>query len=609
MKHLKKILSVFLCVLIVFSMCVVMTFAENEPASHSDTDPEELALIYDEKNYEHDFEPGKVLVTLNQDVSLVSEADRLTDESIKSLYDISDELLETVVRKLIPDVQFEGVKNMSKLNVDDMRGLEPVERDRIILILTLESNTKQSVIEAIDTLKRNHNVAYSAPNYIYKLENVSEEQSINEEWINSDDLRSMDEIDYPVNDPSYYEQFYLTQIEADLAWEYETGSHDVMVGVMDSGIDYEHEDLADNIALDFGYNALIDERVDADLSNAYIVDDDNGHGTHVAGIIGAVGNNEVGITGVCQEVSIVPIKFAYSMGHGNIAYTDTTYIIDAFTYATSINIPIVNCSYRMFYDFYDPDIYEAFMDYDGLIVGSAGNDSLDLNYYTNSMYPCDNIMLVGACTDFDYPCYFSNYGTSTVDLFAPGDDIYSTYPNWNDYVEDQYVEMDGTSMAAPMAAGTAALLLSYNQNLTTSQLKAAILAGVDTVNNLPCITEGRLNVYNSLMYVKQTTDPIISAEFAVSTIPVNTPVQITIVTRRDCRLIRIENENHMIMGKTLISKTYDSATETRTWVYSMTIGTPGLNRTFTIIPGSGYTIDTLDYRKTATASIDVTPAQ
>lgn len=225
--------------------------------------------------------------------------------------------------------------------------------------------------------------------------------------------------------------------------------------------------------------------------------DPNGHGTHVAGIIGACGNNNKGVTGTCWNVKLASLRVINKGGYGYISY-----FMQALDFANRNNIKIVNCSLRWWLDntYFDTTTTElnaAIEDYGGLIVCAAGNeytntDSDNTVYLANS--DANNIIAVGNSDANDLKASDSNYGTKTVDLFAPGENIYSTLTGGG------YGCKSGTSMAAPFVTGVAALMLSYNPTLTATEIKNIILNNVDTSSSLSglCVTGGRLNAYKAL---------------------------------------------------------------------------------------------------------------
>jgi len=249
------------------------------------------------------------------------------------------------------------------------------------------------------------------------------------------------------NDPNYTLQWALPKISADWAWNTTTGNRSILVAVIDTGIDYNHPDLAAN------YNASGYDWVNND-SNPM---DDNGHGTHVAGIIAAVLNNSIGIAGMAQ-VQIMAEKGLDATGTG---YEDN--LANAITDAVEKGANILNLSWG---GDQDSQLIHAAIQYayshGVLVVAAAGNYASDAKFYPAAY---SEVVSVAATDQFDYPATFSNYG-NWVELSAPGVDIYSTYPN------DSYAYMSGTSMACPYASGLAALIWSEFPNATRDWVRA-----------------------------------------------------------------------------------------------------------------------------------------
>jgi len=267
-------------------------------------------------------------------------------------------------------------------------------------------------------------------------------------------------------------------IDAPEAWAVTKGSTSVIVGVVDSGVDYNHPDLKANVI--GGYNAI------TGTTNPM---DDNGHGTHCAGTIGAVGNNGIGVVGVNWNVKIMPLKFLDEDGYG---YTSDA--IEAFGWGYSRGVRIFSNSWGGYGT--DTALQDAISQYsDALFICAAGNDGSNTDVYPQSpsALPNANIIAVAATDHRDILASFSNYGASTVDVAAPGVSIYSTYPG------SSYAYMDGTSMATPHVAGVAALVKAANSGYTVAQVKQAILGGVDVKSGLSgkCVTGGRVNAGNT----------------------------------------------------------------------------------------------------------------
>lgn len=308
-------------------------------------------------------------------------------------------------------------------------------------------------------------------------------------------------------------------IDAPEAWDIFTGSSNVVVAVVDTGIDYSHEDLAANIWINPGESGGGKETngIDDD-GNGYIddfrgwdfVNNDNDpmddfydiyHGTHVSGTIGATGNNGKGVVGVNWNVKLMAVKFLNQYGSGTTANA-----IRAIDYSITNNANLSNNSWGNYT--YDRDLYEAIIRTliaGKLFVAAAGNDNLNTDNYPSypACYNLDNIIAVLSTNHNDNRSGFSNYGPNSIDLGAPGGwgnippderDIYSTKRY------DQYQFLWGTSMATPHVAGVAALAWGKCPPLTWSQIKARILNKVDVLGSLNnmCVSNGRLNAYKTI---------------------------------------------------------------------------------------------------------------
>lgn len=285
-----------------------------------------------------------------------------------------------------------------------------------------------------------------------------------------------------------YKQWAINKIDLADAWGVATGSSTVIVGIIDTGIDGDHPDLSHRV------NVELSECFGEDFIDP--LDDIHGHGTHVAGIIGAEGNNA---TGVCRDVQLVSLRAANNDGTFSLDN-----IVSAINYAEEENIPILNLSIGG--PDYSTTQYAAIQNYSGLVVCSAGNNSqnTDQSMQYPSCYDLDNIISVGASTSNDTlwnsSDQGSNFGILTVDIFAPGEYIWSTY------ADGEYAYMSGTSMAAPHVAGVAALLLSLNPQLTPAEIKARIMIYAETVYDsegntvfgTKCVSGKRLNAYMAL---------------------------------------------------------------------------------------------------------------
>jgi len=305
------------------------------------------------------------------------------------------------------------------------------------------------------------------------------------------------------NDPSFSSTWGLHQpndvdIDAPEAWDRTTGARSVVVGVIDTGGDYNHPDLAANMWInsrEIPGNGVDDDR------NGYIDDvrgfnaitytsanrnagdpmDDAGHGTHVAGTIGAVGDNGTGVAGVNWKVTIIPIKFLSASGSGSLMDA-----IEAVDYATAlkrsgVNIVLTNNSWGG--GPYVQELANAIArnrDQGILFVAAAGNSSQNIDSTPSypASYAVANIVSVGAMDQNGAPASFSNFGASSVDIAAPGAQISSTYPG------NRYVYLSGTSMAAPHVSGALALLKAYSSGLDWQSMIGTLYSTADVRTSL-----------------------------------------------------------------------------------------------------------------------------
>ncbi|AFY79638.1 subtilisin-like serine protease [Pleurocapsa sp. PCC 7327] len=316
------------------------------------------------------------------------------------------------------------------------------------------------------------------------------------------------------NDPRFSELWGLNNtgqtggtpdadIDAPEAWDRQTGS-DVVVGVIDTGVDYNHPDLNDNMWTNPGEtpNNGVDDDGNGYVDDYYGYDfvnedgdpfDDFFHGTHVAGTIAAEGNNNTGVTGVNWNAKIMAIKFLDSGGSG----TDFD-AIEAVEYSTLMGVKLTSNSWGGY--FFSQGLYDAIAaagKAGQLFIAAAGNGTND-NDGPNPAYPAsydlDNIISVAATDASDRLAWFSNYGATSVDLGAPGVSVLSTVPGGG------YASYDGTSMATPHVSGVASLLWSEDPNLSAQEVKELLLTTVDplTVLEGKTVSGGRLNAFNAL---------------------------------------------------------------------------------------------------------------
>jgi subtilisin family serine protease len=355
-------------------------------------------------------------------------------------------------------------------------------------IQLLQLNGAVGVEEAIANFARDSRIEYIEPNYRVSINTTPNDPDLNQLW--------------GLNNTGQTGGTPDADIDAPEAWDIQTGS-DVVVCVIDTGVDYTHPDLANNIWTNPG--EIAGDGIDND-GNGYVDDihgydfvnndadpmDDNSHGTHVAGTIAAEGNNGTGVAGVNWSAQIMPLKFLDAGGWG-----DTFGAIQAVEYATMMGAKLTSNSWvGGGYSQAPYDAIAAAGDAGQLFVAAAGNWGWDNDTYPEypASYDLDNIIAVAATDNNDQLAWFSNYGAASVDLGAPGVDIYSTFPG------NSYGTLSGTSMATPHVSGVAALLWAQNPDMTATQVKNRILASADPIPALDgkTVSGGRLNAFRSL---------------------------------------------------------------------------------------------------------------
>ena len=346
-----------------------------------------------------------------------------------------------------------------------------------------------TVEAALEIYLDDPDVEYAEPNYYRRASVIPDDTNFNRLWGLHNTGQSVNgTIDADIDAPE--------------AWDITTGNSDIVIAVVDTGVDYSHPDLSHNMWSNTG--EIPDNGIDDD-GNGYVDDvrgwnffgddkdpmDIHGHGTHVTGIAAAKGNNATGITGVCWTAEIMLLRFLDENGIGTVADE-----ISAIDYAIGNGAHIINASFGS--DTYSQSEYNAISRANSegiLFVAAAGNDSL--NNDTSPFYPASynlpNIIAVAATDQDDNLTWFSDYGPTTVDVGAPGVNIYSTSPDTG------YGYMHGTSVATPHVAGLAALIWGYNSSLTHMEIKDIILNGVDIkpALNGKTFTGGRINALNA----------------------------------------------------------------------------------------------------------------
>jgi len=303
------------------------------------------------------------------------------------------------------------------------------------------------------------------------------------------------------NDPQYDALWGMKAIKAEAAWDISTGSVEVLVAVSDTGVDYTHVDLADNAWTN--PNEIPDNGIDDD-NNGYVDDvygwdwangdndpmDDHYHGTHCAGTVGATGNNGEGVAGVSWTVKIAALKFLTASGRGSL-WGATQSIL----YGASIGADVVSASWGCggCKTTYIEEAIDELGAQGGLFVAAAGNNASNNDNlpFFPAAHTNDNLVAVAATQSSGGLAWFSNYGSESVDVAAPGHGILSTMPGNN------YGKLSGTSMAAPHVSGMAALLKATNPKATPVEIRQALIDSSDPDSKVAgkVVANGTVNLY------------------------------------------------------------------------------------------------------------------
>jgi subtilisin family serine protease len=373
-------------------------------------------------------------------------------------------------------------------------------------------NGRLSVEQAVAQAQADPRVEYAEPNYIYETNTTQpNDPHFADEWGMMNTFSSLTGGATPAD------------IGATRAWDITTGSDDLVVAVIDTGIDVSHQDLAANIwtnpreipgnGIDDDGNGFVDDvngwNFRDNSKNVFVSASEDLHATHVAGTIGAVGNNGIGVVGVAWHVKIMSLRFlGGSKGSGSTANALKAIDYAIFQKNHGVNVRVINSSWG------GPGASQALRDKiqeagdNGIVfVCSAGNEGLS-NDGSSPDYPAafasslSNVISVAAIDSSDNLSDFSNYGHAGTTVAAPGQSIWSTFPANN------YGQLSGTSMASPHVTGVVALLLANEPQLTPEQVKQRIISTAEPTDALvsKINASGRVNAYNAL------TNHVVAAE-------------------------------------------------------------------------------------------------
>ncbi|MDT5270659.1 MAG: hypothetical protein QOH49_2845, partial [Acidobacteriota bacterium] len=438
-------------------------------------------------------------------------------------------------------------QSVSALRASDGRDI-PVEFEtppglQVVRGLSLARVSADDTLAAVESLRALPEVLYAEPNYVRRKFNTPNDPSFADQWA----LRNTGQSQGVAG----------ADIDAEPAWNTTTGSSQVVVGIVDEGIDINHPDLQSNIWTNpaevpgngvdddgdgfaddvHGWDFFHNDATVFDAHGAFPADETDAHGTHVAGIIGASGNNGQGVSGINWNVKLLPIKILGQEGEA-AAPSTVLQTVRAYGYAKTLrdlynssggakgaNLRVLNNSYGGYGESQaERDAIRALGDAGILFVAASGNDgrSNDRTPVFPAGYNEPNVITVGASTRYDNPAVFSNYGARSVHMVAPGEDILSTTPGGT------YTYADGTSMAAPHVAGAAALVCAADPSISLSRLRAALLFGGDSLQSLApqadffsstgYITGRRLNAAGALASAAEadSTPPSAAANFRVT---------------------------------------------------------------------------------------------
>ncbi len=456
---------------------------------------------FTEKRARAEFVPGEILVRYRDD----AQAQREETE---------------------PALQLKTPRGSFPMRVERFDGSELVRGLRLVRV------PEEETLSAIAALRARPGVLYAEPNYVRRKLLAANDTRFQEMW----GLKNTGQGGTSGGNPGTVG----ADIDAEPAWNITTGSRNVVVGVVDEGVDINHPDLKANVwknpgevagnGLDDDANGFVDDtngwdffhndKTVFDSSGAYPTDETDAHGTHVAGTIGAVGNNALGVTGVNWQVSLMSLKVLGPEDEFG-ASSSVLVTVRAYNYAKLMkdkwassggtkgaNIRVLNNSYGGWgRSQAELDAIRALAASNILFVAAAGNESNSNDHVPTypASYVTPNLISVGATNNSDRVANFSNFGPRTVSMAAPGNWILSTTPNGT------YDFFSGTSMAAPHVSGAAALVCAANPNIPVRRLRAALMYSGDVLGDpdndpyyyMAFVSGRRLNALKSLQNVSE----------------------------------------------------------------------------------------------------------
>lgn len=407
-----------------------------------------------------------------------------------------------------------------RLGVVGTASIDPSGKSPLASTYEFQFDPEIPVADAVRAFSALDGVIYAEPNQIYHPA-VAEQT--------------------PPNDTFYSASWHLANINAFGGWLVSWGSPTIPIAIIDSGVKWNHPDLAANIwvnadevagnGIDDDLNGFVDDIRGWDFVNTFsascasalgedcLTQDNNpmdhyGHGTAVAGAAAAVTDNSIGIAGICRTCRIMPLRTGYTiidpvMGNVIGASLSSSAIANAITYAANNGARVINMSFS---GFFSTTIQNAMNFASGLgvvLIAAAGNGNTDVIGANFPGYAA-NAIGVGATDQMNQKAYMSNFG-AWVDVSAPGVSIYTTVPPYayvgGDPDGDGYCQLDGTSLAAPIIAGVVGMLLAKNPSMTADQVRTMIQSGVDGLATTQHLGTGKTNPYKTMYLGVQGFNP------------------------------------------------------------------------------------------------------
>jgi subtilisin family serine protease len=367
-----------------------------------------------------------------------------------------------------------------------LKGLKAIEKSELNRIIVIKYSSDYDPYQLIPLLKQDNNIEWSEPKFVY-------------------------EFSYTPNDPEYSIQWHLAKVKAAEAWDISKGDTSVIIGIVDTGVDWDHPDLAANIwrnwneipnnGIDDDNNGYIDDIRGWDFGGLTGTPDNNpmedrpDHGTHVAGIASAVTDNSIGVAGLGFNCRIMPVKVSRDDTRNPSNQPYVLYGFEGIAYAAENGAKVINCSWGGGgYSISGQATIDYATSLGALVVCAAGNDNSSEFFYPASY---NNVLSVAASGTNDVKASFSNYGNS-VDVISPGVSIRATWQN------DTYAYLNGTSMASPLVAGLAGLITAHFPLLSPQQVAERLRVTSDNIDALNSVIyknklgKGRINAQNAL---------------------------------------------------------------------------------------------------------------